>query len=275
MRQFLAAAITTLPIIAFGQIASAADMPSKAAPAYAPPPVYNWSGFYVGLNAGAAFGRAQEQTTTVFSPTGYFASTSVPAIQAAGDQTTTKTDFTGGGQIGFNWQSNHVVLGLETDFEFLGFKTSTLNGSVYPCCAPTAFTISQSAKADWLWTLRPRLGWAENNWLFYVTGGLAVTEIKGDFLFSDTFATANESASISKTRAGWALGGGVEYAWAGPWSVRVEYLHVDFGNFDNAKTTSSNLTAFTPAIAFPTNVFTHSIKFTDDIVRVGLNYRFQ
>jgi outer membrane immunogenic protein len=106
--------------------------------------------------------------------------------------------------------------------------------------------------------------------LVYITGGLAVTQIKGDFLFTDTFATARESASISATKAGWALGGGFEYAWSGPWSVKVEYLHLDFGS---VSTTSTNLTAFAGPIAFPTNVFTQSIKLSNDIVRLGINYR--
>lgn len=248
-------------------------MPVKAAPAPIVAPVYNWTGFYVGLNAGAVFGHAEDATTTVFSPTGYFATSSVPAIAAVGNPSMDQTGFTGGIQLGYNWQFNsNAVLGIETDFGYMGMNTSAFTGAVYPCCAPTAFAISQSAKTDWVWTLRPRLGWAVNNWMIYFTGGLAVTQVKGDFIFTDTFATAHESASISETRAGWAVGGGLEYAYAGPWTVKVEYLHLDFGT---VSATSTNLTAFTPPIAFPTNVFTHSIKVTDDIVRVGLNYRFR
>jgi outer membrane immunogenic protein len=256
-------------ILASTIAASAADMPVNA-PAYIQPAGYNWSGFYVGLNAGAAFGRAHDQTTNVLTPGGYFLATSIPVIASAGDQHTNKVGFTGGIQAGYNWQINNTVLGLETDFNYMGVKASTTSGAVYPCCAPTSFTINQSAKTDWLYTMRPRLGWATNNWLLYVSGGLAVTQIKGDFSFSDTNSAASESASISKTKAGWALGGGVEYGMAGPWSLKVEYLHVDFGS---VATTSSNL--MTVVGPFPMSVFTHSIKVSDDIVRLGLNYRFQ
>ena len=269
MKKFFALA-TAIAAVAWFNSANAADLPTKA-PMPMVAPVYNWSGFYMGFNAGAAFGRAHAQTGTVFSPTGYFAATSVTAIGPVGDQTMHDTGFTGGIQAGYNWQMNSMVLGLEADFDYMGFRGSTTNGAVYPCCAPTAFTINQSVKTDWLFTFRPRLGWAVNNWLIYVTGGLAVAQVKGDFLFTDTFATANESASINKTRAGWALGGGVEWGVAGPWSFKAEYLHVDFGS---ESTTSTNLTAFTPPIAFPTNTFTHSVRFSDDIVRVGVNYRF-
>jgi len=77
-------------------------------------------------------------------------------------------------------------------------------------------------------------------------------------------------ASISQTKAGWTAGVGAEYAFSGPWSVKVEYLHVDLGS---ASITSTNLTAFTPPIAFPTNVYSHSVNFTADIVRAGFNFR--
>ena len=245
-------------------------MPVKAP--YAPVASYDWSGFYAGVNAGVGFGHASTSTDTVFSPIGYFAASSVPAINAAGSQSANRAGFTGGVQIGYNWQTSNALLGLEADFGYMGLRASSSGGAVYPCCAPTAFTVSSTAKTDWLLTLRPRIGFTSNNWLMYVTGGLALGQVKGDFTFTDTFATASESASISKIKAGWALGGGIEYAMAGPWSFKLEYLHVDLGSVSD---TSTNLTAFTPPVAFPTNVFTHSVKVTDDLVRVGLNYKFR
>jgi len=249
--------------------AQAADVPLKAP--RAAPSVFSWAGFYIGVNAGGAWSHDALSTTTVFSPTGYFAASSVPAINAVGQQRIHASGFTGGGQAGYNWQSGSIVLGVEADINYLGTRGSTSGSALYPCCAPTGFTVAASMQSGWLFTARPRIGWASNNWLFYVTGGVAVGEVKGSFTFTDTFATALESASISKTRSGWTLGGGVEVAVAGPWSFKVEYLHVDLGS---ASTTSTNLTAFTPAIAFPTNVYTHSADLKSDIVRAGLNYRF-
>ena len=69
-----------------------------------------------------------------------------------------------------------------------------------------------SVSSDWLTTLRPRVGFAANNWLVYVTGGLAVANLKSNFSFTDTFAGATKLASISKTKAGWTVGVGTEYA---------------------------------------------------------------
>lgn len=253
--------------------AGAADLPVRA-PVYKAPvaiAAYNWNGWYAGLNAGGGWSESDPRTTTVFSPTGYFATTSVPAIEAAGRQHIRSSGAVAGGQLGFNWQMNAAVFGVETDFQYFGMRGSATSGAVYPCCAPTAFTIHSSVKTDWLFTARPRLGFAADRWLFYVTGGVAVTEIKTNFTFSDTFATAAESDSFSKTKVGWTAGGGVEWAMPGPWSFKLEYLHVDFGRVSG---TSSNLTAFAPPVAFPTNVFTHSINLRSDIVRVGINYHF-
>ena len=269
-RLLFAAAVLSFGL---GQTALAADLPARA-PVYKAPATaaaYNWSGWYAGLNAGGAWGHSDASTATVFSPTGYFATTSVPAIAAAGQQTDNTVGFTAGGQLGYNWQWSSAVFGLEADLEYFRQKGSAFSTSLYPCCAPTAFTINSSVTTDWLFTLRPRLGWAANNWLFYVTGGLAVTELKGDFTFTDTFATALETASVSKTKAGWTVGGGVEAGLWSNWTAKLEYLYVDFGSVG---TTSTNLTAFTPPIAFPTNVFTHSVDLRSNIVRAGLNYKF-
>jgi outer membrane immunogenic protein len=250
--------------------AIAADMPLKAPPMVAP--VYSWTGFYIGVNAGAALETFDPTTSTIFSRTGYFANSSVPAIGGAGVQTTESTAFIWGGQAGYNWQTGNAVYGFEVDFDSLHHSATTSTGAVYPCCAPTAFTITSTSNADWLLTLRPRVGMAVNSWLFYVTGGAAAAKINSTFVFSDTFATAAESASISGTKWGWVAGFGGETAFGGGWSFKGEFLYASIAS--GISGSSTNLTAFTPPIAFPTNVFTHRLGFQTAIARVGLNYRF-
>jgi outer membrane immunogenic protein len=269
----LVAALFTVAISAVG--ASAADLPARTytkAPAVVAP-VYNWTGFYIGVNAGGAWGQFDPTTTTVFSPTGYFATTSVPAIALAGAQRINSSGFTGGLTAGYNWQASNYVLGLESDFNYFGVKGSATGTAIYPCCAPSAFTVNSSVSSDWLITLRGRAGvLVTPALLLYGTGGLAVANVKGNFLFTDTFATARESASISTTRYGWTAGGGGEYALMNGWSVKAEYLYVDLGR---TSTTSANFTAFgPPPIAFPTSVFTHTEALRANIVRIGLNYKF-
>jgi outer membrane immunogenic protein len=123
-----------------------------------------------------------------------------------------------------------------------------------------------------LFTLRGRAGvLVTPGFLLYGTGGLAIANVKSNFLFTDTFDTASESASISTTRYGWTAGVGGEYALMNGWSVKAEYLYVDLGR---ASTTSTNLTSGVLLLAFPENVFTHSVDLRSNIVRVGLNYKF-
>jgi len=153
-----------------------------------------------------------------------------------------------------------------------------LNGSrigtgTYPCCAPTGFTVKQSVKTDWLFTIRPRLGVADMipNTLIYATGGLAMTNLNYQAVFTDTFATAHESGGLNRTVVGWTAGAGGEFQVAPHWSIKGEYLYVDFGK---STTHSTNLTAFTPPIAFPSNEWTHSTDLRASIFRVGANYHF-
>ncbi|MCP3444960.1 outer membrane protein [Bradyrhizobium sp. CCGUVB14] len=252
--------------------AQAADLAAQYTKAPMMAPAYNWTGFYVGANLGGQWGSADPTTSTVFSPTGYFATSSVPAIGAVGAQNVNSSSVTGGFTAGYNWQVNQAVFGLEGDINYFGFKGSASGSAVYPCCAPTAFTVSSQVSADWLATIRGRIGFlATPSWLLYATGGAAIADVKGNFNFTDTFATATESAAIRDTRVGWTAGAGTEYAFGGGWSFKAEYLYVDLGR---ASTTSTNLAAFTPAIAFPTNVYSHSVDIKSNIVRVGVNYKF-
>jgi outer membrane immunogenic protein len=273
MKKMLLTGTALLTLVSGSAMAADLSRPAPA-PVYTKAPmmpVYTWTGAYIGLNAGGAFGDSEVATTTLSPPVSYFATTSVPAIAAAGAQTIKPNGFTGGGQIGYNWQASSVtVVGLEADFDYFGLRGSSTSGAVYPCCAPTAFTITQSVKTDWLATFRARLGYLVTpNALLYVTGGGAVTDLKGTFGFTDTFAAANESASFSSTKLGWTVGGGVEWTlWSG-WTAKAEYLFV---SFPSASVTSNNLT--TTGGPIPTQTFAHSADLDANIGRFGLNYRF-
>jgi outer membrane immunogenic protein len=241
-----------------------------------------FTGFYVGANGGGTFGRLQVDTSPVFSPTGYFATTSTPAITAASNQTISTNGFNASGVIGYSHQWDNFVFGLEADFGSMSLSGSTTTGPIqYPCCPPTPtspnnFTVVQTAKTSWMLSMRPRFGWVFGHFLAYGTVGADFTNVKYTALFTDTFAAANESASIDETRPGWIVGGGGEYRLAHHWSVKGEYIYSDFGT---ATVPSANLTAFplpSPPgpFSFPTNVFTHTVDPKAHIVRAGVNFRF-
>jgi outer membrane immunogenic protein len=255
-------------------LAMAADMPAPApiykAPAAVPSPAYNWSGFYVGLNAGGTWGRSNDPTSVV-NGTGltYFATAALPGVNSVGaGQSTNTSGFTGGVQAGYNWQWGNLVAGIETEFDYFGQTGSSATGAVYQFTVPIPFTFNSSVRADWLFTARPRLGMATGNWLWYGTGGLAVTQLKANWSFADNQGS-NESASASATKVGWVVGGGVETALPGKLLLGVEYLYVKFGSIS---ATSTNL-AFSGA-TYPTTIFSHSADLSSNIVRVRLSKQF-
>jgi outer membrane immunogenic protein len=273
MKVFFAGA--ALLALALGPV-MAADMgqPPAPAPVYTKAPmmpVYSWTGGYIGVNAGYAWGDSEVSTTTLSPPASYFAVSSVPAIATAGAQAVKPNGFTGGAQIGYNWQaSSSTVLGVEVDFQSFRLLSTVASAAAYPCCAGTGFAIAQGVQTDWLATFRARLGYLVTpSTLLYVTGGGAVTNFQGAFAFVDTFGPAVELGSFNTTKLGWTVGGGVEWAmWSG-WSAKAEYLFV---SFPTVTTTSTNLVV--GGVAVPTQTFTHSADLDANIVRLGLNYKF-
>jgi outer membrane immunogenic protein len=227
--------------------------------------------FYVGGYAGPNFQQGHSSTSTVFSPTGYFAASSVPAINSVGSQPFDATGVNLGALAGYTWQFDpNWFAGLEIDFGLNSDVGDTTGGAIYPCCSPTQFTVSSRITTNWLFTARPRIGYIfMDNWAGYITGGLAMSDLKGRFLFTDTFAHAHESATFSNTDASWVVGAGVEHRLSNEWAWRLEYLYAEFNSFGG---TSTNLTAFTPPIAFPTNVFTHHDALNEHMVRFALTY---
>lgn len=281
----LALAIAVLVLNAAG--AMAADLPARTTYTKAPAvvnPIYDWTGFYVGANAGGAWGRSDPSTTTVLSPAGYFNATSVPVVNAAGLQSTRPSGFTGGVEAGYNWQISNVVLGIEGDVDSFHLRGNSAGAGVFPCCAPSGFSVTSSVGSDWLATVRGRVGFAADKWLFFASGGVAVTNLKGSFAYTDNCfivpacggapggPLTTEAMSFSNTKAGYAVGGGIEAALWSNWSIKAEYLYVNFG----AISATGLITAPAGAIfaGSNNNPFTHSFGLSANLVRLGVDYRF-
>ena len=203
----LALAISVVSISAVG--AAAADLPARTyskAPQMATGPASDWSGFYVGANLGGAWGTFDARTTTDFNPAPlggplvYNISNPIEdviALAAVGNQPIKNAGFTGGGQAGYNWQRGSMVFGVEADINYFHLGGSQTKTGFYPILFPLfTMTVNSDVKTDWLVTLRPRIGVASGNWLFYATGGLAVTELRGSFRFTDTLGAALETGTI-------------------------------------------------------------------------------
>lgn len=243
--------------------AMAADVPVKV-PAPASPAVYNWTGFYLGVTAGGTWGSYDPRTSTVGDA--YMSAASAAAVNASGTQSIRQSGFATGIEGGYNWQTGNLLLGVEADLQAVHLNGATNSGGVpYPGAPGGLFTVTSYGNTNWLFTARPRVGFvAPNHWLFYGTGGLALTRPQSDFSFVDNGA-AEESGKLDTVKAGYTVGGGVEAPLTDRLSLKAEYLYVDFANTAGA-VTANNLPAG--------QGFTHSSDLKADIVRAGLNYRF-
>lgn len=251
--------------LAFAGSALAADL---GKPVYkAPPlmPVFSWTGCYIGGNAGYAWGESNTSETLGGTWPG-FGPVINGGVVATATTSINTNGFTGGGQIGCNWQTGQFVLGLEGDGEYLGLSGSSSTSAIV---SGALVTNSASVSSHSLFTVRPRVGFAAGQALFYATGGLAV----GNVSFSDTQtygpgsfsgSTSVASGSVSSTKTGWTVGGGVEYAIDNHWIAGVEYLYVNLGSV------SFN----TAVIPFPTFTNGFSADFKENLVRARLSYKF-
>jgi outer membrane immunogenic protein len=272
MKKLLLGTAMSLAMVAS---AAAADLPvyTKA------PPIYNWTGFYVGGNIGYSWGNSN--TTESFTDPG------PPAVTLATANPSFSLDgVIGGGQVGYNLQRGNWVFGIEADLQATGQSGSTSTVCAAGICAiscppaigcfaptkggPVADTLSQ--KLEWLDTVRGRVGMTVTPTILgYVTGGLAVGSVSTSGTVSGTNGATPVvgSFSSSATNTGWTIGGGVEAALGGHWTGKIEYLYVDLG-------TVSGGPFVTPIVAPSGALLTGSFSshITDNILRAGVNYRF-
>ncbi len=190
----------------------------------------DWSGFNVGVNAGGAWGNSY-LTTAVAAPGNYFVTSDPGQIQTTGAGSMGSSGFTGGVQGGYTWQTGSLLIGVEGDAGVMSLNATRTAGSNYLSQPANRFVVSQTMGADWIATLRPKIGWAVGDAAVYGTGGIALTTLKFDAQFNDNFGTfASSQSSARSTTIGWVLGAGMQYALGPQWSVKAEYLHVDFGS---------------------------------------------
>jgi outer membrane immunogenic protein len=282
MKQHLLASAALLALL--GNSAIAADLPIRKAPPAPVCPTCDWNGFYFGFNVGGSIGSDPTDNAITLSPNAPSAGVTNPISSLSYKHS--PTGAVGGGQIGFNWQTGGWVFGLEADWDGTSQRDTIASQAFLASTAvvaPASLNYTDEQKIKWLATVRGRLGWAHDCFLWYVTGGAAWGTVDSNYTFqvvglsaggATVFGTGAAAASFSSTRSGWTIGGGVEtsLAWFGlpgnNWSAKLEYLYVDLGTVTNSFTVP--LTA-APAALY---TFTGSSHIRDHIIRVGVNYRF-
>ena len=231
--------------------ALAADLPAPAPippPAYLPP-VYNWTGFYIGGNLGAGWSGL---SSTNFSDTLGSTFTAPTNVQ-----------FLGGGQVGANYQfSNGVVIGAEAMFDWL----SNSQNATVTATDPTGSVAANigTSNARWMTTVSGRLGYAWDRVLLYAKGGGAWVATNRPAI-SVAGTPASFSSISNSTSSGYTAGFGVEWAFSGNWSVRAEYAYIGLPS------QSSTVTPGTPT--FGGDVITFSNR-NISMVTGAVNYKF-
>jgi len=242
-----------LALAAGGQV-FAADLPQNAAPSPSreQAPSYKWAGVYIGINAGYGFGTSNWSDAR--NPSG---------VTSTGDFST--NGFLGGGTIGANVQSSQFVFGVEADLDY-----SALKGSVTPASGFCTLQVTTGAAGascetqnNWLGTFRGRAGFAADRVLFYGTAGLAFGNVQAGL----TNGTIGFPGFNNNTELGWTAGAGLEVAIDDNWTGRIEYLYVDLAQ---GSCVTGNNCGFDTAAA----VANDSVKFTANVVRLGIAYKF-
>ncbi|WP_262030217.1 outer membrane protein [Microvirga sp. Mcv34] len=253
----------------FAVPASAADLPFTSQPAPVPAFTavgsgYNWTGFYAGVNAG--YGWNNSDDVTVSGSEGFFFNDAA----FGGFNTTGGDGFTGGAQVGYNYQIGKFVVGAEADINYADQELKSFGAF------DTGFadeSLEFRSELEWFGTVRARVGFVPvDRFLVYATGGLAYGSI--DASATNTLTTsATRPADIwagteSDTKFGWTIGGGAEYALTNNLTLRGEALYVDL---EDTKITGT-YTGDTDILAEDTFTAKADNKFT--VLRAGLNYKF-
>ncbi len=273
--------------------------------------VYNWSGLYFGATAGvgssndsagfaapnsSAFNLSFQANTPRFFGTPFAAFSNAQTFTPWPSSVLAGHSYCSGGlETGYKWQWGGLVLGIETDFSYraggrgTGRFSATDTFANSPVSAGTRVsTLSDTAGVDWLYTLRPRVGYAFDRMLLYATGGLAIggthlsTSASLDEQFIDTgkgppsyHAVGNWSGGTSPVRTGYAIGGGGEYAITEHLSFKLEGLYFNLGRVSTTANGVGSFTfnggAVTPMTVQP---YTASVLIDGAIARAGLNWRF-
>jgi outer membrane immunogenic protein len=229
--------ISTAAVVVVSGSAFAADLPSRAPPPVfvPPPPIFTWSGFYIGGQVGYEWGRT---SATVFETAG-------PASIGLGGFNS--NGVVGGAHIGYNYQISQFVVGLEGDVNGAGYRGSNV------FLGAASFTTRNDIDGS----VRGRVGVAWDRALIYATGGAAFAPFRHTIT---VFGGGVDEEST--TRVGWTIGGGIEYAITNNWSLRAEYRYTDYGHIEDVL---FNSTGGTLAVR------THE---TDNRVQGGFSYKF-
>jgi outer membrane immunogenic protein len=269
MVSFKACLLAGVAVI-IGNAAVAADLPSRRyTESYAAVPSFTWTGFYAGLNAGAAINNGTTSNVSYGPAFGSFLdSTTSPYRSARSD-----VGFTGGAQAGYNHQFGAIVAGLEADINYADVGASRTGSSAITARGFGSESLTGQSSTDYLGTVRGRVGFVPmDRMMVFGTGGLAYGNVDTRASAAFTTVAPTGRASLydgqhSSTQLGYTIGGGVEYALTNNVTLKGEYLYVDLGRNSATATGVAG-----PAVANDTFTARNNTEFS--VARAGLNWKF-
>jgi outer membrane immunogenic protein len=225
---FFCALSVIFALLAFPLVAYAADMAVKARPPSADPyPPDVWTGFYFGGQLGYGLGHSSGDPGTANLPC-----SGIVALCHYGPFSMDADGLLGGAHAGYNYQIRSLVVGIEGSYDFgrmSGYSTSLFNCTAAGliCAGPgNVDTFAYQTTAKDLWSVRGRLGYAVNNWLFYATAGVAGARVQTIYSLK---IPPQPVTSLNGARTGWTVGAGIETMIMNDWSVGFEYRYTDLG----------------------------------------------
>jgi outer membrane immunogenic protein len=248
MKKFLLGSVGLAAMIAGPAVA--ADMPLKAPP---PVAIFSWTGCYVGAHVG---GKASDSDVS-------YGNSNFGGSGASATGKIHMSGALGGGQIGCNYQWGTWVFGVEGDGSAVQSDGQGFETFAGP---PSRLTFRDQTTEHWMATARARLGYAQDKWLIYVTGGGAWADLQTT-VSPTAIAGPGSLAAIQKnTLSGWTVGVGAEYALGYGWSIKGEYLYMDFS--------SSNYFNQTTPFAGGVLGTDYNVRLRQSVARFGMNYKF-
>jgi outer membrane immunogenic protein len=281
MKKALISSVVFGMLIAGG--AMAAELPVKAPPA--PPPVFNWNGWYIGINGGGAWGKTDTTLDVQNTRGAVFTPTQIAVLDALGTNSFNNNGWLIGGQVGYTFETAaNFVFGLEFAADFTEFRGGSFSNTGFLGVPTHVVTVNDgfSNNTGGLFTFLGRVGYDFGGaggyyrggggfgFIPYWTIGAAATKVTHNFNFVDNTLLAGCACAVtvgSQLMGGAAVGGGIEWRFIDHWSLRGEWLYIDFG------TTHGTLLAVNPA-GTAVAAFDRGVSFKESIARGFLSYKF-
>ncbi|OSQ42780.1 outer membrane protein [Thalassospira alkalitolerans] len=241
---------------------------ATAVPAFADETTQNWQGFYGGIALGGAYSAASPDTEALTSS--YFDAEDKNQLAPVLHETIEGFDVTGSALFGYDYQDQNVIYGIEGDLTFMPFSETESHGpETFTSNATVNFTSQTTVETDVTFSIRPKIGYAMDDWQVYVSAGPSISRFKTTHKYNDTSKAQNHVFTDTRTAFGVSSSVGAGYRIGNGWSLRGDYVLTYFPQIVNG-----DANAETSGVIDPNADFSYDSDFLSHNVRFALIKRF-